>query len=88
MMAMMVRRPSVRWERQVGDSRWERGCVPGPETLPFLGDGKCCRRSQDITEEGATVGVPGKGMVRIFELNGIFSYNPIFFFLNFSLRMF
>lgn len=71
MMAMMVRRPSVRWERQVGDSRWERGCVPGPETLPFLGDGKCCRRSQDITEEGATVGVPGKGMVRIFELNGI-----------------
>lgn len=42
-----------------------RGCVPGPETLPFLGDGKCCRRSQDVTEEGATVGVPGKGMVRI-----------------------
>lgn len=33
---------------------------------------ECCRRSQDATEEGAAiVGDSGKGMVRIFELNGI-----------------
>lgn len=32
---------------------------------PFLGDGKRCRRSQGGTEEGATVGVPGEGVMGV-----------------------
>jgi len=34
----------------------------------FLGDGKCCRRSQGGTEEGATVGEPGKGRMGVREM--------------------
>ena len=55
----------------MGDSRWARGYALGPETFPFLGDGKCWRRSQDGTEEEAAGGVTGEGMVNISELNGI-----------------
>ena len=35
---MMVRGPSVQWERQVGDSRWARGCAGARNTSWEMGN--------------------------------------------------
>ena len=43
---------------------------------------------QDLPGYKVIFWVTTSTLTEIFELNGIFSYNPIFFFLNFSLHMF
>lgn len=54
--------------------RHPRVCVPGPETLPFLGGRKCSWKSQDITEKEVTVNVLGIGMGHDCGLRGILQW--------------
>lgn len=54
-----------------GMFRHPRVWVPGPETLPFLGDRKCRWRSQDVPEEEVTEHVPGTGVGYDCDLSGV-----------------